>query len=359
MLLNEPLTLRSLTVRNRIWLPPMCQYRCRNEDGIPGAWHMMHYGARAAGGFGLIVAEATAIVPEGRISNCCAGLWSQEHVDAWAPIVSLAKSLGAAMGIQLNHAGRKASTYPMLPQVTGRRSIPLDDAGWQTTAPSPIPSEGHAEPRELTLEEVRELPALFTTAATRAVEAGFDFVEIHAAHGYLLHQFLSPLSNQRSDGYGGSRENRTRLLLEVVSAVREVLPDGMPLLVRLSASEWLDPEGWTLDDSRWLGAQLRDKGVDFIDVSSSGNVRANIPVEPGYQVPFARALKDASGLPVAAVGLITDAQQAENILEAGDADAVMIGRAALRNAEWAIDALEELGVDHAKLPYPDSYFRAY
>ncbi|WJZ08879.1 NADPH dehydrogenase [Corynebacterium glaucum] len=359
MRIAEPMTLRSLSVRNRIWMSPMCQYRCRGGDGVPGDWHMVHYGSRAAGGFGLIIAEASGIAPEGRISNYCAGLWSDEQTAAWAPIVAFAQSMGAAMGIQLNHAGRKASTYPMLPGVQGRGTIPATEGGWQSVGPSPVAAERQAAPRELTLEEVRGIPEQFAQACRRAVDAGFDLVELHAAHGYLLHQFLSPFSNQRTDDYGGSFENRSRLLLEVVDAARSAIPESMPLLVRLSATEWLDPEGFTLDEASELSTLLKQRGVDLIDVSTSGNVAASIPVEPGYQVRFASELRRASGLPTAAVGLITSGKQAEAVLKAGDADAVMIGRASLRDAEWPINALRSLGAGADELPYPDSYFRGW
>lgn len=326
---------------------------------MPNEWHMMHYGARAAGGFGLIVAEATAVVPEGRISNYCAGLWNDEQAAAWAPIVAFAKSLGATFGIQLNHAGRKGSSFAMLPQLSGRRTIPVDEGGWQTVGPSPVAAGGHNPPRELTNDEIRAVPGHFADAARRAVDTGFDFVEIHAAHGYLLHQFLSPFSNEREDEYGGSRENRARLLLETVDAVRAAIPDTMPLLIRLSVSEWLDPEGWTLEDSQWLAPQLKEHGVDLIDVSTGGNTKAKVPVAPGYQVDHAKAVKEAGGLPTAAVGLITTAAEATDVLESGAADAVMIGRATLRDAEWPLNALSEGGVTAEELPYPDSYFRGW
>lgn len=359
MKLNEPITLRSAEIRNRIWLPPMCQYKCENRDGLPGDWHMVHYGARAAGGFGLLIAEATGVTPGGRISPYCAGLWNDEQQEAWARIVRFVHTRGATMGIQLNHAGRKASSYPMLPSFAGRRSVPLSDGGWETVAPSPVAAHGHEQPRELSTEEVRAVPGAFADAARRAVAAGFDLVEIHAAHGYLLHQFLSPLSNERSDEYGGSRENRARLLLEVVEAVRGSIPETMPLSVRVSATEWLDPEGWKLEDTEWLAGELKARGVDLIDVSSGGNAKAKVPVGPGYQVELGAAVREASGLPTAVVGLITEPEQAEAIVEAGQADAVMIGRAALRNAEWALDALAELGASGEELPYPDSYFRGW
>lgn len=359
MQLSEKIRLRELEIRNRIWLPPMCQYQARERDGMPGMWHAVHYGARAAGGFGLIIAEASGVVPEGRISPFCTGIWSDAHAKAWAPIVEFAHKMGAAMGIQLGHAGRKASTYPMLPDNSGRGTIPVAEGGWGTRGPSAIAADGQETPRAMTLEEVRAVPGQFADAARHAVNAGFDCVEIHGAHGYLLHQFLSPMSNTREDEYGGDFNGRTRLLLEVVEAVRAAIPEGMPLLVRLSATDWVEPEGWRAEDSERLAPLLRDAGVDLIDVSTGGNVRADIPVGPGYQVDFARRVREASGLPTAAVGMILSSEQAQQVLDDGAADAVLIGRPALRNAEWALDALEKLGVPEAELPWPESYFRGW
>ena len=359
MNLGEQIQLRDLEIRNRIWLPPMCQYQARNRDGMPGMWHAVHYGARAAGGFGLIIAEASGVVPEGRISPYCTGIWSAEHARAWAPIVEFAHQMGAAMGIQLGHAGRKASTYPMLPDNAGRGTIPVAEGGWETVGPSAIAADRQAAPRAMTLEEVRAVPGQFADAARHAVDAGFDCVEIHGAHGYLLHQFLSPMSNQRDDEYGGDFEGRTRLLLEAVEAVRAAIPEGMPLLVRLSATDWVEPDGWRTEDSERLAPLLRDAGVDLIDVSTGGNVSADIPVRPGYQVDVCRRVREAGGLPTAAVGLLLSATQAQEVLDSGAADAVLIGRAALRNSEWAIDALEELGATEDQLPWPESYFRGW
>lgn len=359
MHVNDIMTLRDLEIRNRIWLPPMCQYQARGRDGMPGMWHAVHYGARAAGGFGLIIAEASGVVPEGRISPFCAGIWSAEHAKAWAPIVDFAHEMGAAMGIQLGHAGRKASTYPMLPKHEGRGTVPVEEGGWETLGPSAIPAHGQATPRAMTLEEVRAVPEQFAAAARHAVDAGFDLVEIHGAHGYLLHQFLSPMSNQRDDEYGGDFDGRTRLLREVVDAVRATIPEGMPLLVRLSATDWVEPDGWRAEDTERLAPLLAEAGVDLIDVSTGGNVPADIPVGPGYQVEFARRVREASGLPTAAVGMLLDATQAQDVLSSESADAVMIGRPALRNAEWALDALEELGTPEQELPWADSYFRGW
>ncbi|WIM67672.1 NADH:flavin oxidoreductase/NADH oxidase [Corynebacterium breve] len=356
--LAQPMTLRELTVRNRAWVPPMCQYHVFAQDGVPEDWHLVHYGALVAGGFGLIIAESTAVVPEGRISPMCTGLWNDEQTQAWKRIVDFVHSEGGAMGVQLNHAGRKASTVPLRPGL-GRGTVPEDEGGWQTVAPSPIAADGQDVPRELTLEEVQAIPGQFAAAARRAVEAGFDTVELHAAHGYLLHQFLSPVTNKRDDDYGGAFEGRTRLLLEVVDAVRAELPAGVPLLVRLSATDWLpEGEGWDVEQSVRLAELLLERGVDLMDISTGGNVAAKIPVGPGYQVQFADAVRK-TGMPTAAVGLITDAPQAEQVLADGAADAVLIGRAALRNPGWATNALHELGVDSADLPMAGSYFRAW
>ncbi|MDO5511525.1 NADH:flavin oxidoreductase/NADH oxidase [Corynebacterium sp.] len=345
--LFTPVRLRDLEVRNRIWLPPMCQYHA--TDGMPEDWHLVHYGARAAGGFGLIIAEASGVVPEGRISPACTGLWNDEQAAAWARIVSFVHAQGAAMAIQLNHAGRKASTAPWLP---GAQQGTLIDDGWPTVAPSPVPQEGLDVPRAMSEAEIEALPGLFAAAAIRAVRAGFDTVEIHGAHGYLLHQFLTPLANHRTDDWGGSFDNRTRLLRAVVRSVRQVLPEGMPLLVRLSATDWIEG-AWDLEQSVRLVSLLIDDGVDLIDVSTGGAAQAVIPVGPGYQVEFAEEIKRRTGMPTAAVGMITEPEQAASILEQGRADAVLIGRAGLRDASWPLRAAQE-----NEIPYPDSYWRA-
>lgn len=351
--LFDPLQLRDLTLDNRIFLAPMCQYQCEARDGVPTDWHLVHLGARAAGGFGLIIAEATGVVPEGRITPQCAGLWNDEQQVAWARVVEFGHSQGAGMGIQLAHAGRKASVYrDFEPHKAG--SVPLSDGGWETVGPSAIPFPGLATPREATPDDLAHVVEAFAAAARRADAAGFDVVEIHAAHGYLLCEFLSPLSNHRTDAYGGDFTGRTRLLLEVVDAVRAAWPSGKPVFVRISATEWT-PGGWTIEESVQLAALLADHGVDLIDVSSGGNVLAKIPSEPGYQVPLAAAVRKA-GLPVSAVGRITEPAQAQAILDAGNADAVSLGRVALREPSWPLRAAAELDAD-AMARYPDSYLR--
>jgi len=351
--LFEPFSLRSLTVRNRIWLAPMCQYSA--TDGVPNDWHLVNLGARATGGFGLVLTEAAAVVPEGRISPQDAGLWNDEQTEAWRRIVDFVHSQGAAIGVQLAHAGRKASTYRPWAEQTG--SVPAAEGGWPTVAPSAVPFVGYAEPTALSVEEIAAVVTAFADATVRAMEAGFDTVEIHAAHGYLLHQFLSPLSNQREDHYGGSFENRVRLLLETVDAVRAALPDTAPLLVRISGTDWLEG-GWDLEQSTRLAVLLGERGVDLVDVSSGGNAPASIPVGPGYQVPLAAGVRE-SGVPTGAVGLITEPEQAEKIVANGEADVVLLARAALRESAWPLRAAHELGLAPGDAPWPDQYTRAY
>lgn len=357
--LLEPVTLRGVTARNRIWLAPMCQYSCFARDGVPTDWHLVHLGARATGGFGLLVTEATAVVPEGRISPEDTGLWNDEQQEAWARIVDVVHAEGTPIGVQLAHAGRKASTFAPFAHpraaTTGEGSVGLDEGGWETVAPSALAFPGYAAPRALDLEEVRAIPGHFADAARRADAAGFDLVEVHAAHGYLLHQFLSPLSNQRDDEYGGSFEGRTRLVVEVVDAVRAVWPDEKALAVRFSATDWLD-DGWTVDETARLSRLLADHGVDVVDVSSGGLLPAEIPVGPGYQVPLTREVREGSGLPTGAVGLITDPQQADDVLTRGDADLVLLARAALRESAWPQRAAHELG-DAPDGLYPLQYER--
>ncbi|MBX9245907.1 NADH:flavin oxidoreductase/NADH oxidase [Actinotalea ferrariae] len=335
--LLTPLTLRGTTFRNRAWLAPMCQYSA--TDGLPDDWHLVHLGARAAGGFGLVLTEATAVVPEGRITPEDTGLWNDAQTDAWERIVRFVHERGAAVGVQLAHAGRKASTYRPWHEAQG--TVPAADGGWPTVAPSDVAFDGYAAPAELTTEAIADVVAAFAAAARRAERAGFDVVEVHAAHGYLLHQFLSPLSNRRTDAYGGSAENRARLLREVVAAVRAAWPEDRPLFVRVSATDWAEG-GLTTDDVAHAVAGLADLGVDLVDVSTGGNVVAPIPVGPGYQVPHARRVAEVSGLPVAAVGLITSPAQAEGLLVDGAADAVMLGREALRDPMWPLRAAHEL-----------------
>ncbi|WP_043604697.1 NADH:flavin oxidoreductase/NADH oxidase [Cellulomonas carbonis] len=349
----RPLALRGLTVRNRVWLAPMCQYSA--VEGVPGDWHLVHLAARAHGGFGLLLTEATAVVPEGRITPQDTGLWSDEQEHAWARVVDVVHAAGAPVAVQLAHAGRKASTYR--PWDTRRGTVPPEDGGWPTVAPSAVAFEGYAEPTAMTTEQVQDVVRAFADAAARADRAGFDAVEVHAAHGYLLHQFLSPLSNHRADAYGGTPENRARLLREVVAAVRAAWPEDKPVLVRVSATDWVEG-GLTPDDV--AAALVSLDGVDLVDVSSGGLVPATIPVGTGYQVPLARHVGEVTGLPVSAVGLLTDATEAEAVLVAGDADAVMVGRAALRDPMWPLRAAHELGVPVAPdgpAPWPAQYLR--
>jgi 2,4-dienoyl-CoA reductase-like NADH-dependent reductase (Old Yellow Enzyme family) len=349
--LFEPITLRSLTARNRVWLAPMCQYS--SVEGVPNDWQLVHLGARATGGFGLVMTEASAVLPEGRISPEDAGIWNDEQAEAWRRIVDFVHDQGTPIGIQLAHAGRKASTYR--PWATQSGTVPADDGGWPTVGPSEVAFEGYDAPSSLTIDAIAEVVQAFAAATRRAVSVGFDTVEIHAAHGYLIHQFLSPLSNRRDDDYGGSFENRSRLVLEVVDAVRSELPDSAPLLVRISGTDWIDG-GWDIEQSRRLGVLLKERGVDLVDVSSGGNAQASIPLEPGYQVPLSAAVR-STGIPTGAVGLITEPEQAEKILANGEADVVLLARAAIREPAWPLRAAHELGVPFEDAPWPDQYLR--
>ncbi len=344
-----------LEVRNRVWVAPMCQYSCLARDGHPTAWHRVHYGAFATGGFGLVVTEATSVVPEGRISPEDAGIWSDEHVDSWRPVVEFAHEHDTRIVMQLAHAGRKASTHSDLSGRTG--TVTPDEGGWETVGPS-VGSFGSLAPcRALGTDEVRAVPELFAEGARRAVLAGFDGVEIHAAHGYLLHEFLSPLINHRDDEYGGDVEGRSRLLREVVAAVRAVLPAEAALLLRISATDWADG-GWDPDQSVELVRMLADAGVDLVDVSSGGAVEhQQIPVGPRYQVGLAGRIRRSTDIPTGAVGLIADPRDAQDILDEGESDVVLLGRAALREPRWPLRASRELGVDGADL-WPAQYRRA-
>ncbi|MEW2555191.1 NADH:flavin oxidoreductase/NADH oxidase [Streptomyces zhihengii] len=355
--LFEPVTLRSLTIPNRVWMAPMCQYSAETSGpavGVAGDWHFAHYAARATGGTGLVIVEATAVAPEGRISPADLGIWNDTQADALRRITGFLRSQGTVAGIQLAHAGRKASTDR--PWKGGAPVGPEQD-GWQPVGPSPVPfAEGHPVPDELTHEEIDTVVARFADAARRAVAAGFEVAEVHGAHGYLIGEFLSPHSNHRTDEYGGSFENRTRFALRVVDAVREVWPDGLPLFFRISATGWLDEGGWTADETVRLAAVLKEHGVDLLDVSTGGNAAGvRIPTGPGYQVPFAARVRAETGLPVAAVGLITEAAQAEKILANGEADAVLLGRELLRNPSWARQAARTLG---GEVAVPPQYKRA-
>lgn len=356
--LFEPYTLRSLTVQNRIWMAPMCQYsaaRSGPETGAAGDWHFAHYAARAVGGAGLILVEATAVSPQGRISPHDLGIWNDTQVAALRRITGFLREQGTVPGIQLAHAGRKASTAA--PWDGKGAPLPADGSGWPTVAPSPVPFDtGHPVPHELGTDEIAAVVAEFAAAARRARAAGFDVAEVHGAHGYLIGEFLSPHSNHRTDAYGGSFENRVRFALEVVDAVRAVWPEELPLLFRISATDWLAQSGWTADETVRFAGLLRERGVDLLDVSSGGNApRVEIPTGPGYQVPFAARVRNEAGLPVAAVGLITEPAQAAKILANGEADAVLLGRELLRDPHWAHRAARELG---APRQLPRQYGRA-
>ncbi len=354
-LLFTPIRLRDLDIRNRVWVSPMCQYSA--EDGLPNEWHLVHLGSFARGGAGLVFSEATAVLPEGRISPQDTGIWNDRQQAEWAPIVEFVHRQGARAGIQLAHAGRKASTRRPW---DGRGGVPDDEGGWQPVAPSAEAFPGLREdPRELTSSDIAAVVEAFAAAAVRSLEAGFDVLEIHAAHGYLLHEFLSPLSNHRQDEYGGAFENRTRLLLDVVDAVRGAVPASTPLVVRISGTDWTEG-GWTIEDSVRLTGLLREHGVDLVDVSSGGNVAdAQIPVGPGYQVELARRVREEGGLPSGAVGMITEPKQAEEILASGAADVVLLARALLRDPHWSLRAAHELGVAVGEgVDWPEQYLRA-
>ena len=352
MALFTPLEIGNVTLRNRIAISPMCEYSAL--DGVPNDWHLVHLGSRAVGGAGLVFTEASAISPEGRISAADAGIWNEAQQAAWAHIVRFIKTQGAAAGIQLAHAGRKASTE--VPWRGGKPLVGVAGA-WIPVAPSAIAFDnGYAVPTALDDAGLRKVVADFVAAAVRAREAGFDVVEIHAAHGYLLHEFLSPLSNRRTDAYGGSLENRARPLREVVAAVRGVWPQPRPLFVRVSATDWTEG-GWDIGECVELARWLKADGVDLIDTSSGGNVaHAKIPVGPEYQVPFAARIRREADIATGAVGLITTAAQAQQIIERGDADLVLIARESLRDPYFPRRVAAELGV---KMPAPEQYLRAW
>ncbi len=354
--LFDPMQLRGLTVRNRIWLPPMDMFSVFTGDGRPTPFHYQHYVSRAMGGFGMIIAEATAVCPEGRISPHDVGLWEDGQIDSWRWIVDAVKATGTVMAVQLNHAGRKGSTGSFGAGYV-RGSVPLDDGGWPTVAPSEIAYGRYAMPRALSVDEIHGIVEAFAVAARRAVDAGFQAIEIHGAHGYLVSQFLDPLSNVRQDEYGGSFEGRTRFLVEVVDAVRSVIPQDMPLLVRISATDWA-AGGWDLEQTVVLSRLLKEHGVDLMDVSTGGMVSGvTVPVKPKYQVPFAAEVRARADMPVTAVGLITKPKQAQKILAKGQADAIEIGRAALRDPYWPLRAAYKLGVPVETAGYPPQYVR--
>jgi 2,4-dienoyl-CoA reductase-like NADH-dependent reductase (Old Yellow Enzyme family) len=350
--LFSPLTIRGLTLPNRIAVSPMCEYS--SIDGFANDWHLVHLGSRAVGGAGLVFTEATAVVPDGRISPEDLGIWKDEHIPMLARIASFIREHGAVAGMQLAHAGRKASTAAPW---NGGKPIGVENGGWSPlVAPSAIPfTEGYQTPVALDEAGIRSLVASFTDAARRALDAGVQVIEIHAAHGYLINEFLSPLSNTRTDAYGGSFENRTRFLRQIVEAVRAVWPDHLPLFVRISATEWTEG-GWDIEQSVELARAVAPLGVDLIDCSSGGNVpRVRIPLGPGYQVPLAARVRAESGVPTGAVGLITSAPQADEIVRSGKADLVFLAREELRDPYFPLHAARELG---AHIAWPKQYLRA-
>ena len=349
--LFSPFQLRSVVFPNRIGVSPMCEYS--SEDGFANDWHLVHLGARAQGGAGLVMTEASAVTPEGRISINDLGIWKDEHITKLQQIAQFIHSQGARAGMQLAHAGRKGS---MTAPFGGERLLTEEEGRWEPLAPSATPfSPTYAVPKELDEAEIAGVVSAFADAARRADKAGFDVVEIHAAHGYLLHEFLSPLANKRVDQYGGSFENRIRLLLEVVDAVRAVWPDRLPLFVRISATDWMEG-GWSADESVALARKLREHGVDLVDASSGGQVpNAKIPAGPGFQVPFAARMRKEAGIATAAVGLITEAKQANGIVANGEADIVLLAREMLRDPYWPLHAAAALGETAS---WPVQYLRA-
>lgn len=346
--LFSELRIRELVLKNRVGIAPMCTYSA--TDGVLDDWHLVHLGSRAMGGAGLVMTEATAVTPEGRITTGCAGLWNDAQEASYARVARFISECRAVPAIQLAHAGRKASKH--LPK-TGGAVLPLDEGGWTPLAPSSVGfDDTYLVPAELHATGIGRIIEAFRTSAIRAVDAGFRLVELHGAHGYLIHSFLSPLSNQRTDTYGGDLIGRSRFLREVVDAVRGALPDSVGLAVRLSATDWVE-DGWSIEDTVWLSARLREQGVDLIDCSSGGSVpAARIPVAPGYQLPFASRVRRETGTPVAAVGMFLDPQQADAAVAQGDADLVLIGRESLRDPYWPYVAATELGYgEHLDIPH--------
>jgi 2,4-dienoyl-CoA reductase-like NADH-dependent reductase (Old Yellow Enzyme family) len=350
--LFDPLTIRDLSLANRVVVSPMCEYS--STDGFVNDWHFVHLGSRAVGGAGLVLTEATAVLPEGRISPQDLGIWSDKHVEPLARVVRFIHEQGSVAGMQLAHAGRKASTYRPW---EGNSAVPESEGGWKkVVAPSALRfTDNYPMPQALTNDGIREIVAAFAAAARRACDAGFRVIEIHGAHGYLIHEFLSPLSNQRDDAYGGSFENRTRFIREIVAAVRSSWPKGAPLFVRISATDWVDG-GWDMRQSVELARGLKELGVDLVDCSSGGTVpHAEIPVGPGYQTAFAEQIRRETGIMTGAVGMITSPVQAEHIIATGQADAVIMAREFLRDPYWPLRAARELG---QPISWPVQYLRA-
>ncbi|MGY0798150.1 NADH:flavin oxidoreductase/NADH oxidase [Lysobacter sp. A286] len=351
--LFDPLTQRDVTFRNRIMVSPMCQYSSR--DGVPDDWHLVHLGSRAVGGAASVIAEATAVSPEGRISPADTGLWNDAQAQAWAPIVRFIDGQGAVPGVQLAHAGRKASTDAPW---RGGGAVAPAQGGWTPVAPSALAFDaGSPVPDALDAAGIAKVIEDFVAATRRALDAGFQLVELHAAHGYLLHQFLSPLSNRRNDDYGGSFDNRIRLVLEVIDAVRAIWPERLPLWLRISATDWVDGQGWDIEQSIALARLVGERGVDLIDVSSGGAVpNAKIPLQPGYQVPFACRIRREAGIATGAVGLLTAPDQVERIITENEADVVLLARELLRDPYFPRRAAHALGTE---LTPPEQYGRAW
>jgi len=350
-LLFSPIKIRSLEIKNRLWVSPMCMYSCENQDGVVGDWHLVHLGTRAIGGAGLVMAEATAVNPEGRISPWCPGIWNDGQIPGWKKVTDFIRSAGSVSALQLAHAGRKASTYRSW---SGTGTVPIADGGWQSYSATDVAFEGYSAPRMLETAEVSSLVEDFRTAARRAVAAGFDALEIHAAHGYLIHQFLSPITNKRVDEYGGPLENRARLLLEIVTSVREEIGAGMPLMVRFSATDYFD-SGWDQEQTNQVAIWAREAGADLFDISSGGLVTGvKIPTGPGYQVEYSKSTSMATSATVSAVGQITSAEQAEAILQSGQVDVIMAARQFLRDPYFPLRAAHELGVE---MEWPVQYER--
>lgn len=351
--LLEPVSFRSVRLRNRIAVSPMCQYW--SKDGKASDWHLVHLGSRAIGGAGLVMAEATAVTPEGRITPADAGIWSDDHIAPLVPVTRFIMEYGGVPGIQIAHAGRKASTAP--PYAAKKGLIPKEEGGWTPVGPSAVPfNPGDPAPHELTISEIESIRESFRVATSRAKAAGFRWVELHAAHGYLLHSFHSPLANKRTDAYGGSLENRIRFTIETARTMRAEWPSDLPMSVRLSCTDWVDG-GWTLDDSIVLARRLKDEGIDLIDCSSGATVpNVKYPVAPGWQVPLSEGIRSKAGISTAAVGMITGGKQADEIVRSGKADLVMVARAMLQDPYWALHAAMELGQrDAVKLPPPYDY----
>jgi 2,4-dienoyl-CoA reductase-like NADH-dependent reductase (Old Yellow Enzyme family) len=348
--LFSPIALRDVTSRNRLWVAPMCQYS--SVDGAPNDWHLVHLGARASGGAGVVITEAAAVSPEGRISPQDAGIWSDDHIDGWKRVTDFIRSQGALSAIQVAHAGRKASSRRPW---DGTGTAPASEGGWEGVAPSAMAYASMPEPKELDAQGIAKVIDDFGQAARRSHDAGFDMVEIHAAHGYLLHQFLSPLSNLRTDEYGGSFDNRVRLLIDVIDATRKNWPERLPVLVRISATDWVDG-GWDIEQSIELSRLMGEHGVDLVDVSSGGaDPRQEITPTPGYQVPLAQRIRAEANIPTGAVGLIRSAQQSEEIITSGAADVVLLGRPFLSDPAWPLHAARDLGIDVDY--WPNQYLR--